>query len=125
VLQQLGVALTVEPLSTNREPDTAFVRACAAQLRLIHLMGRITDLKSKLQRTNPVSDTARYNQMFSVLLGLESDRARLKQLAVGEGWAPRSAHPSPTVLPADRSLPLVDHHVIETAPRHADLEGLP
>src|SRR5699024_2987370 len=98
-LQQLGVALTVEPLSTNREPDTAFVRPCAAQLRLIHLMGRITDLKSKLQRTNPVSDTARYNQMFSVLLRLESDPARLKHLAAGEARAPPPAHPAPPVLP--------------------------
>ena len=82
-LQQLAVALTVEPLATNREPDSAFTAAWAAQLRLIHLISRINDLKSKLQRTNPVTDTTSYNQMFSTLLGLETQRANLKQLANG------------------------------------------
>ncbi|MGD7707260.1 DNA primase [Microlunatus sp. Y2014] len=83
-LDQLVVQLVVEPLTTNREPDAAFTRAYAAKLQLIRLTGEIGDMKSKLQRTNPVTDTGAYNQMFSVLLGLESRRARLKQLAVGD-----------------------------------------
>ena len=82
-LQQLAVALTVEAMHTNRELDSGFAVALSAQLRLIRLMGRIADLKSKLQRTDPLTQTTQYNQMFSVLLGLESERAQLKQQAVG------------------------------------------
>lgn len=84
-LHPFTVSLTVETLKTNRELDLRYATAIAAQLRLVRRTTQIADLKSRLQRTDPIADTAAYNQMFSVLLGLESERAQLKQLAVSLG----------------------------------------
>ena len=46
-------------------------------------MRRIADLKSRLQRTNPVEEQANYNRMFAQLLELETRRRALEQHAVG------------------------------------------
>ena len=46
-------------------------------------MRRIADLKSRLQRTNPVDHAADYNRMFGELVALEQHRRNLRELAVG------------------------------------------
>ncbi len=74
-LAGLVVALSVEPLMT--EPDARYAAAYCSRLRLLTASREIADLKSKLQRTNPVEQTTRYNQMFSELLGLEQRRRQL------------------------------------------------
>ena len=79
--QQLVVALSVEPLLA--EPTGAYAREYAARLRLAHVVRDINDLKSRLQRTNPVEDQANYNRMFAQLLELETRRRALEQHAVG------------------------------------------
>ncbi|MDN5726058.1 MAG: toprim domain-containing protein, partial [Propionibacteriales bacterium] len=82
-IASLLTSLGVEPLTTRQEVDRHYVLAHSAKLRLIRVMREITDLKSRLQRTNPVDEATRYNQMFSQLLGLESRRAELTQLGLG------------------------------------------
>ena len=44
---------------------------------------RITELKSRLQRTNPVEQATDYNKMFGELVALEQHRRQLRDLAVG------------------------------------------
>ena len=46
-------------------------------------MRRIADLKSKLQRTNPVEHPVDYNRMFGELVALEQHRRTLHDRAVG------------------------------------------
>ena len=46
-------------------------------------MRRIADLKSKLQRTNPVEAQLKYNQMFSELVVLEARRKQLQNRSIG------------------------------------------
>ena len=46
-------------------------------------MRRIADLKSRLQRTNPVEHATDYNRMFGELVALEQHRRNLRELAVG------------------------------------------
>ena len=46
-------------------------------------MRRINDLKSKLQRTNPVEHPVDYNRMFGELVALEQHRRTLHEKAVG------------------------------------------
>lgn len=75
-LAGLVVALSVEPLMVP-EPDARYAAAYCSRLRLLTASRQIADLKSKLQRTNPVEQTTRYNQMFSELLGLEQRRRQL------------------------------------------------
>ena len=58
-------------------------------------MRRIADLKSRLQRTNPVEHPADYNRMFGELVALEQHRRTLRDRAVGQ---PREVGRTP---PAD------------------------
>ena len=45
-------------------------------------MRRIADLKSRLQRTNPVEHQADYNKMFGELVALEQHRRTLRDQQV-------------------------------------------
>lgn len=76
-------ALGVEPLRTAKEPDATYVAAHVYRLLELTAMRRIADLKSKLQRTNPVEQAGDYNRMFGELVALEQHRRNLRELAVG------------------------------------------
>jgi len=76
-------ALGVEPLRTAKEPDQTYVAAHVYRLLELTAMRRIADLKSRLQRTNPVEQTADYNRMFGELVALEQHRRSMRELAVG------------------------------------------
>jgi DNA primase len=75
VLEHLVVALGVEPLL--RDPSPGYAGEYAARLRLLTVMRRIAELKSRLQRTNPLDDVSHYNKLFSELLALEEQRRLL------------------------------------------------
>ncbi|MVA77503.1 DNA primase [Auraticoccus sp. F435] len=82
VVQQLAVALAVEPLR-RPDPDQSYADVHVARIQLLAVTRQITDLKSRLQRTNPVEQTTRYNQMFTTLLGLEASRKELQVRSIG------------------------------------------
>ncbi|HHV20996.1 MAG TPA: DNA primase [Propionibacterium sp.] len=81
VLRQLVVALAVEQFL--HDPDRAYVEAYAAKLRLLSVTRAVAELKSRLQRTNPMTDQPAYNRMFVELLQLEASRKELQQLTIG------------------------------------------
>ena len=66
-----------------KEPDTAYVNAHVYRLQELTVLRRITDLKSKLQRTNPIEHPTEYNRMFGELVALEQHRRSLRELAMG------------------------------------------
>jgi DNA primase len=74
-------ALAVEPLL--KEPDAAYVAAHVYRLQELTTMRRIAELKSKLQRTNPVDQPTDYNRMFGELIALEQHRRALSEKAIG------------------------------------------
>ena len=78
---QLVVELLVEPLVT--EPDEAYALSYSARLLLIHVTRQISNLKSRLQRTNPIEHEAEHKRMFTELLALETQRKRLQQASIG------------------------------------------
>ncbi|RLP11440.1 DNA primase [Propionibacterium australiense] len=80
--RQLEVALLVEPL-LSEEPTERYAAAYTSKLRMLTVMRRIDDLKSRLQRTNPVTDQAEHADMFTTLLALEVERKRLAQDSIG------------------------------------------
>ena len=82
VVQALS-ALAVEPLLSSKEPTTAYVAAHVYRLQEITAMRRIADLKSRLQRTNPVEHATEYNRMFGELVALEQHRRTLREKAIG------------------------------------------
>jgi DNA primase len=81
-LRQLAVQLAVEPhpMTVTRAYAVSYV----AKLRLLKVMYTISTLKSKLQRTNPVTDEAVYNQMFTTMIALETTRKELLVASTGE-----------------------------------------
>ncbi|MEO7350615.1 MAG: DNA primase [Marmoricola sp.] len=81
-LQSLISALTVEPLLAAKEPDDAYVGQHVHRLRELTAMRRIADLKSRLQRTNPVEQATEYNRMFGELVALEQHRRSLRERAL-------------------------------------------
>ncbi|MGL5827821.1 MAG: DNA primase [Nocardioides sp.] len=76
-------ALGVEGLLTVREPDASYVASHVYRLQELTAMRRIAEVKSRLQRTNPVAHAADYNRMFGELVALEQHRRTLRELAMG------------------------------------------
>ncbi len=74
-------ALAVEPLM--KTPDAAYVGSYVFKLLELTAQRRIADLKSKLQRTNPVDRATDYNRMFGELAALEHHRRTLRDHIVG------------------------------------------
>lgn len=75
-------ALSVEQVLTAKEPDAAYAAQHVHRLREVAAMRRIADLKSKLQRTNPIDDQLEYNRMFGELVALEQHRRTMRELAL-------------------------------------------
>jgi DNA primase len=76
-------ALAVEPMATAREVDEAYVALHVHRLLELTVARRIADLKSRLQRTNPVEHATEYNRMFGELVALEQHRRALRDKIVG------------------------------------------
>jgi DNA primase len=76
-------ALAVEPVPSRKGADDAFVANTVYRLQELTAQRRIADVKSRLQRTNPVEQTAEYNRMFGELTALEQHRRQLRDLALG------------------------------------------
>ncbi|HEX2893814.1 MAG TPA: DNA primase [Marmoricola sp.] len=81
-LQGLLTMLTVEAVHSSKEPTPAYAAQHVHRLRELTAMRRIADLKSRLQRTNPVEEAAEYNRMFGELVALEQHRRNLRELAL-------------------------------------------
>ena len=77
----LVVELLVEQLPVP--PDEAYATSYAARLQLVAVTRDINNLKSRLQRTNPVEQESEHKRMFSALLALETRRKRLQQVSAG------------------------------------------
>ncbi|WP_114561401.1 DNA primase [Desertihabitans aurantiacus] len=81
-VDQVAVALAVQPLR-RPDPDQRYADIHVARVQLLAAGRQIADLKSRLQRTNPVEQTTRYNQMFTTLLELEAHRKELQVRSIG------------------------------------------
>ncbi len=77
--------LAVEPLRVPRadgEPDARYADAVLARLEEIAVSRRISEIKSRLQRLNPV-ESAAYNRTFGDLVAMEQRRKSLLERAAG------------------------------------------
>ncbi|RZU77535.1 DNA primase [Micromonospora kangleipakensis] len=75
--------LAVEPLRIDGEPDPRYVSVTVARLQWGSVTARIKDLKSKIQRINPVSNKDEYFALFGELLSLEQHARALREQAAG------------------------------------------
>ena len=65
-------------------PDEAYVANTVYRLQELTAQRRIAEVKSRLQRTNPVENPTEYNRMFGELTALEQHRRQLRDLALGD-----------------------------------------
>jgi DNA primase len=77
-------ALAVEPLPSRKGADEAYVANTGSRHPELTAQRRIAEVKSRLQRTNPVERPTEYNRMFGELTALEQPRRQLRDLALGD-----------------------------------------
>ena len=78
--------LAVEPLRVARadgEPDSRYADAVLARVEELAVSRRIAEVKSRLQRLNPVEAQSEYNRTFGDLVALEQRRKALVEKAAG------------------------------------------
>jgi DNA primase len=75
--------LAVEPLRLDSEPDPRYVAIQLSRLELASVRARIRDLKSKVQRVNPVTNKDEYLALAGELFSLEQHARALREQAVG------------------------------------------
>jgi DNA primase len=75
--------LAVEPLRLDGEPDPRYVSVTLARLQLGAVDARIRELKSRIQRVNPVTNVDEHLRLFGELLPLEQHARALREQAVG------------------------------------------
>jgi DNA primase len=78
--------LAVEPLRAPRadgEPDARYADEVLAKIEELAVSRQIAQIKSRLQRLNPVTEQAEYNRMFGDLVAMEQRRKVLSGPAAG------------------------------------------
>jgi len=83
-LKSLVTELIVEPIRTDGEVSERYITSIFARLREVALSRQIAEIKSTLQRLNPVENDAQYQEIFGQLVGMEAARRVQKELALGE-----------------------------------------
>lgn len=83
-LKSFITELTVEPIRTDGEISDRYVSSITARLREMALSRSIAEIKSTLQRINPVESADEYNKIFTELLALETARRSQHELAIGD-----------------------------------------
>ena len=84
-LKSFITELTVEPIRANGEISDRYVTSITARLNEVALSRSIAEVKSTLQRLNPVENESEYNAIFTQLVEMESKRRSLRELALGKG----------------------------------------
>ena len=83
-LESFITELTVEPIRTDGEISDKYVTSITARLNEVALSRSIAEVKSTLQRLNPVENEQEYNRIFTELVAMESRRRQMRDLALGE-----------------------------------------
>jgi DNA primase len=84
-LKSFMLELSVEPIRTTGEISDKYVSSIMARLNEVALSRSIAEIKSTLQRLNPVENEKEYGETFARLVEMESRRRGLRELAFGEG----------------------------------------
>jgi DNA primase len=83
-VKSLVTELIVEPIRMDREISEKYVISVFARLREVAITRSIAEIKSKLQRLNPVESADEYQLIFTELVSMEASKRAQKELAIGE-----------------------------------------
>nr|MCW2727484.1 primase [Aeromicrobium sp.] len=73
----------VEPLRAREGNTGAVVMSVIIRLQILTLRRRVAEIKSKLQRTNPIDEADVYNRMFGELIAVEQQLRDLRDRSLG------------------------------------------
>jgi len=82
-VRRLVRELAVEPLASDDQALTRYATEVMARLEELAATRRIGEVKSRLQRLNPVEQVVDYNRLFGELVALEAHRRSLRERAIG------------------------------------------
>jgi DNA primase len=82
VARGLVAELAVEPVLINGEPDFQYASTVLSRLQEMAVTRQIVELKSRLQRVNPVEEATRYTRMFGELIALEHYAISLRERGI-------------------------------------------
>jgi len=78
----LVTELAVEPLRAN-DVDARYAGMMLARIQEMAVTRRITQLKSRVQRMNPLEQAENYNRLYGELIALEQHKRELREQAIG------------------------------------------
>lgn len=81
LIGQLEIALLVE--GVQRDPDENYASAYTARLQLLSTVRELNEVKSSMQRINPVSSPEAHQEAFARLIVLESRKRELTSASIG------------------------------------------
>ena len=82
-VRDLVTELAVEALQIKDESDPRYAGSLVARLEEMALTRQIQELKSRLQRLNPVEAATEYNRLFGELIVLEQRKKGLRERGIG------------------------------------------
>ncbi|THJ75921.1 DNA primase, partial [Candidatus Frankia alpina] len=82
-LRRSVTALAVERVLCDHDVDDRYVDEQMSRVQELHVTRRITDLKSRVQRLNPVADAEAFNRVYGELIALEQHKHQLRERGVG------------------------------------------
>ncbi|MFJ2031101.1 DNA primase [Streptosporangium sp. NPDC087985] len=82
-LRGVVTRFAVEELRADVASEERYASAMLAALELVSVTRAIEQLKSRMQRTNPVDEQQEYNRLFGELVALEQQRRVLKERTAG------------------------------------------
>ena len=82
-VRRLVRELAVEPIPTDEQAQARYATEVLARTEELAATRRIAEVKSRLQRMNPLEGQADYNRLFGELLVLEQHRRTLRERAIG------------------------------------------
>jgi DNA primase len=80
---QLINALAVEPMRVDHDVDDRYVERQIARVQELAVTRRIVELKSRVQRLNPVTDPETFNRDYGELIALEQHKRELRERGAG------------------------------------------
>ncbi|MEY9930284.1 DNA primase [Catenulispora sp. GP43] len=80
-IRGLVTELTVEPVHSRGAADERYVAEIMTRVRIHTVDRRIKDVRSKLQRLNPVTGQEEYNKLFGELVALEQYKRGLAEVS--------------------------------------------
>ncbi|EFC85873.1 DNA primase [Parafrankia sp. EUN1f] len=82
-LRRFVLALAVEGVLCDHDVDDRYVDDQMSRVQELHVTRRIREVKSRVQRLNPTSDSDAFNRAFGELIALEQHKLQLRERGVG------------------------------------------